>query len=145
MGPGLGGGFGRYQGYFGLVLDNIIEMDVVLADGSMIKVSEFSHSDLYWGMRGAGHNFGIVTRFDYRIYDIPYPDWYVATLVFTNDKLEEVFQVLNTFGANGTQPKEATTYTLYALNPEISATEVGTSNQWFFRNHQQADLTRTSR
>ena len=128
MGPGLGGGLGRYQGYFGLVLDNIIEMDVVLADGSMIKVSESSHSDLYWGMRGAGHNFGIVTRFKYKIYDIPYPDWYFATLVFTNDKLEALFEILNAFGINGTQPKETTTYTLYALNPEISATEVGTPN-----------------
>lgn len=46
MGSGLGGGFGRYQGYFGLVQDNIIEMDVVLADGSAIKVSDSSHPDL---------------------------------------------------------------------------------------------------
>ena len=129
MGPGLGGGFGRYQGYFGLVLDNIIEMDVVLADGSMITVSESSRSDLYWGMRGAGHNFGIVTRFDYKVYDVPYPDWYFVTLVFTNDKLESLFHALNAFGDNGTQPKEATTYTLYALNQEISATEVSKSSQ----------------
>lgn len=129
MGPGLGGGFGRYQGYFGLVLDNIIEMDVVLADGSMITVSESSHSDLYWGMRGAGHNFGIVTRFDYKVYDVPYPNWYFATLIFTNDKLEALFHALNDFSANGTQPKAATTYTIYTLNPEISATEVGTSIQ----------------
>ena len=128
MGPGLGGGFGRYEGYFGLVLDNIIEMDVVLADGSMITVSDASHRDLYWGMRGAGHNFGIVTRFNYRVYNIPYPEWYIATLVFTNDKLEAVFQLANIFGANGTQPKEAVIYGLFALNPEISATEVGTTN-----------------
>lgn len=123
MGPGLGGGFGRFSGYYGLVLDSIIELDVVLANGSMITVSESSHSDLFWGMRGAGHNFGIVTRFSYKIYDIPHPDWFFSTMTFTNDKLEAVFQALNTFGANGTQPKEAVTYTLYTLNPEISATE----------------------
>lgn len=133
MGPGLGGGFGKYEGFFGLVLDNIIEMDVVTANGAMIRVSESSHPDLYWGMRGAGHNFGIVTRFKHKIYDIPYPEWYTATLVFTNDKLEDFFEILNVFGANGTQPKEATTYSLYALNPEISATEVGTPNQWLLR------------
>ena len=115
------------------MLDNIIEMDVVLADGAMITVSESSHADLYWGMRGAGHNFGIVTRFNYKVYDIPYPEWYITTLVFTNDKLEEFFQLLNIFGANGTQPKEATTYSLYALNPEISATEVGTPDQCLLR------------
>ena len=123
-----------------MILDNIIEMDVVLADGSTIKVSGSSHPDLYWGMRGAGHNFGIVTSFKYKIYDIPYPDWYIATLVFTNDKLEAVFEALNTFNANGTQPKEATTYTLYALNPEISVTEVGTPNERLLGNHQQADF-----
>ena len=135
MGPGLGGGFGRYEGYFGLVLDNIIEMDVVLSDGSMITVSEASHPELYWGMRGAGHNFGIVTRFSIKIYDIPYPDWYIATLIFTNDKLEAFFQLLNIFGANGTHPKESLTYSLYVLDPEISATEVGTPDQWPQRNH----------
>ena len=134
MGPGLGGGFGRYEGYFGLVLDNIIEMDVVLADGSMITVSDSSHPDLYWGMRGAGHNFGIVTRFSYKVYNIPYPDWYIATLTFTNDKLEAVFQLVNIFCANGTQPKEAVIYGLYATNPEISATEVGNVNQWLLGN-----------
>ena len=95
----------------------------------MITVSESSHSDLYWGMRGAGHNFGIVTRFDYKLYDVPCPDWYFATLIFTNDKLESLFHALNAFSANGTQPKAATTYTLYTLNPEISATEVSLSNQ----------------
>ena len=73
MGPGLGGGFGRYQGFFGLVLDNIIETNVVLADGSLITVSNSSHADLYWGMRGAGHKFGMVTKFKYRIYDNPAP------------------------------------------------------------------------
>ena len=131
MGPGLGGGFGRYQGYFGLVLDNIIDMDVVLADGSLITVSKYSYPDLYWAMRGAGHNFGIVTQFKYKIYDIPYPAWYVTTLIFTagDEKLEAVFQALNAFDVNGTQPKEATVYSLYALDPEISTTEVGVGHQ----------------
>ncbi|KAG8526290.1 uncharacterized protein KY384_000283 [Bacidia gigantensis] len=123
MGPGLGGGFGRYQGYFGLVLDNILEMDVVIADGSKITVSASSHPELFWGMRGAGHNFGIVTRFQQKIFDNPNSKWFFATLVFRADKLEALIEVLNVFGANGTQPKEATTYTLFAVNPEISPSE----------------------
>lgn len=124
MGPGLGGGFGRYQGYFGLVLDNIIDMDVVLADGSMVTVSESWNSDLYWGMRGAGHNFGIVTSFSYKIYDQPVATWFVGTMVFTNDKLEKLFELLNILGANGTQPVGLFTYTLFAMSPEVSPTEV---------------------
>ena len=137
MGPGLGGGFGRYQGYFGLVLDNIIDMNVVLADGSMITVSESSHSDLYWGMRGAGHNFGIVTSFNYKIHDQPVATWFVATMVFTSDKLEMFFELLNILGANGTQPVELVTYTLFAMSPEVSPTEViiflSPGGQWLTR------------
>ena len=89
----------------------------------MITVSDASHPDLYWGMRGAGHNLGIVTRFDYKIYNISYPEWYKATLISTRSKLEVVFELLSIFVANRTQPKEATIYGLYAMFPEISATQ----------------------
>ena len=122
MGAGLGGGFGRYQGFFGLIIDNLIEMDVVLADGSQITVSESSYPDLYWGMRGAGHNFGIVTKFKYKIYDTPAPNWTIATVVYTQDKLEAFFQKLNEF--NWGRPKQLTTYSTFVLNPQISATDV---------------------
>ena len=124
MGPGLGGGFGRYQGYFGLVTDNIISMNAVLADGSLTTVSASSNPDLYWGMRGAGHNFGIVTSFYYKIYDQPVLEWFVETLIFTGDKLEAFFEKLNALGANGTQPVGLVTYTIYAISPEISKTAV---------------------
>ena len=122
MGLGLGGGFGRYQGFFGLVLDNIIEMDVVLADGLLIKVSDSSHADLYWGMRGAGHNFGIVTKFKYRIYDNPAPNWTIATLILTQAKLEEVFRQINMLSTD--QPRGLTVFALISVNPQISMTEV---------------------
>lgn len=124
MGSGLGGGFGRYQGYFGLVVDNIISLNVVLADGSLINVSASSHPDLYWGMRGAGHNFGIVTSFDYKIHNQPVVNWFFQTFIFTGDKLEAFFARLNDLGANGTQPVGLVTYSIFAMNPEISTTEV---------------------
>ena len=122
MGPGLGGGFGRYQGFFGLVLDNIVEMDVVLADGSLVKVSDSSHADLYWGMRGAGHNFGIVTKFKYRIYDNPAPSWTIVTLILTQENLEEFFTRINKLSTD--QPRALTAYAAIAVNPQISTTEV---------------------
>lgn len=50
----------------------------------------------------------------------------MTSICFTNDKLEAVSEKLNIVGANGTQPKETVTYSLYTLNPEISATKVGT-------------------
>ncbi len=124
LGAGLGGGFGRYQGYFGLVSDNIIDLEVVIADGSILDVSATSHPDLFWAMRGAGHNFGIVTRFHYKIHDAPITDWFLETFILTEDKLEIFFEQLNLLGDNGKQDVRITTYALYALNPEISATQV---------------------
>lgn len=67
----LGGGVGILQGRYGLASDQIIALNVVLANGTAINVSRYSHPDLFWAMRGAGHNFGIVTSMDYRIYDVP--------------------------------------------------------------------------
>lgn len=122
LGPGLGGGFGRYQGYFGLVTDNIIDMNVVLADGSITTVSSTVKPDLYWAMRGAGHNFGIVTHFTYRIHDAPVTNWYVETMVFTQDKLEQFFELSNKIGANGAQEQRLVLYSLFAMNPQISKT-----------------------
>ena len=84
-------------------------------------------------MRGAGHNFGIVTSFNYKIYDQPVVDWFVATLVFTQDKLEAVFEQMNVFGNDGNQPVEATVWILYLLIPEISTTEVNSADSYNFR------------
>ncbi|KAL9577457.1 MAG: hypothetical protein Q9212_006351 [Teloschistes hypoglaucus] len=123
MGAGLGGGLGRYQGFYGLIQDNIVDADLVLANGQTITVSDTSHSDLFWGLRGAGHNFGIVTRFTFKIYDSPVNDWYFAQFVFTQDKLEAMVQQVNRMMNNGTQRKELMNYFIYAWNPAISTTE----------------------
>ena len=118
--------FGRYEGCFGLVLDNIIEMDVILADGSMITVSEFSHADLYRTCEAPAINSASSLAFKHKIYGIPYPKWYVATLLFTNDMLEAFFEQMNIFGASGTQPREAVIHSFHTLNREISDLKVGT-------------------
>lgn len=125
MGAGLGGGLGRYQGFYGLIQDNIVDADLVLANGQTITVSDTSHSDLFWGLRGAGHNYGIVTRFTLKIYDSPVNDWYFAQFVFTQDKLEAMVQQVNKMMNNGTQRKELMNYFIYAWNPAISTTDVG--------------------
>ncbi|KAL8638721.1 MAG: hypothetical protein Q9228_004148 [Teloschistes exilis] len=123
MGAGLGGGYGRYEGFYGLVLDNIIDMNVVLANGTRTFVSATSNPDLYWAMRGAGHNFGIVTRLTYKIHDEISPTWYTTTMIFKQDKLEPVFNQLNKLIANGTMPARVINYALFAFNPNISTTD----------------------
>jgi len=63
-----GGGFGRVARRFGLSIDNLVSVDVVTADGEFKRVSESENADLFWGVRGGGGNFGIVTSFEFRLH-----------------------------------------------------------------------------
>ena len=66
----LGGGFGHLSGKYGLACDNLIGVDVVTADGCLLKANASENPDLFWGVRGGGGNFGIVTSFEYRLHEI---------------------------------------------------------------------------
>ena len=124
MGAGLGGGHSRVQGLYGLVLDNMIDANLVLADGSQILVSEESYADLWWGLRGAGQNFGIVTRFTSNIYDIPSLKRYDAQFFFIQDKLAQIFTQINML-TDAILPKAiGVIYVNYAWVLQIRKTEV---------------------
>jgi FAD/FMN-containing dehydrogenase len=66
-GLALGGGVGRLQRRFGLTLDNLTAVELVTADGTHVRTSEADHPDLFWAMRGAGPNFGVVTAMEFRL------------------------------------------------------------------------------
>lgn len=66
----LGGGFGYLTRRWGWTADNVLGMDVVTADGKLVRASAEDNPDLFWGLRGGGGNFGVVTRFDYGLYPI---------------------------------------------------------------------------
>jgi FAD/FMN-containing dehydrogenase len=66
----LGGGLGWLAGKCGLTCDNLLSADVVTADGKLLVASASEHTDLFWGVRGGGGNFGIVTSFEYQLHPV---------------------------------------------------------------------------
>jgi FAD/FMN-containing dehydrogenase len=66
----LGGGFGRLGRRFGLACDNVASFDIVTADGRFLRANDKENPDLYWGLRGGGGNFGVVTSIEYRLHDM---------------------------------------------------------------------------
>ncbi len=64
----LGGGFGRLNRKYGLAVDNVRSAKIVTADGQIRHISEEQDADLFWGIRGGGGNFGVVTEFEFQLY-----------------------------------------------------------------------------
>jgi len=66
----LGGGLGRLQRRYGLTIDNLVGVELVTADGQQVRANENENVELFWGVRGAGANFGIVTSFRFRVHPV---------------------------------------------------------------------------
>jgi FAD/FMN-containing dehydrogenase len=89
----LGGGLGRLQRKFGLACDNLIAADIVTADGKSLHVSEHENPDLFWGIRGGGGNFGVVTKFEYSLHKFG-PDVLAGNRAFPVERAGELIPAL---------------------------------------------------
>jgi FAD/FMN-containing dehydrogenase len=86
-----GGGYGWTSSKHGLACDNLISAEVVLADGSVVRASAQDHADLFWGIRGGGGNFGVVTEFEFRLHPLG-PTVLAGLAMFSIDRAPEVLR-----------------------------------------------------
>jgi FAD/FMN-containing dehydrogenase len=85
----LGGGIGHLMRKLGLTIDNLLSCDVVTADGRFVVASEQENEDLFWGLRGGGGNFGIVTSFEYQVHPVG-PAVLAGMLLYPLDRAADV-------------------------------------------------------
>jgi FAD/FMN-containing dehydrogenase len=86
----LGGGMGRLQRKHGFTIDNLLSVDLVTADGTLRHVSDETDPELFWGLRGAGANFGIATAFEFRLHPLG-PNVTTAVVVFPIERARDAF------------------------------------------------------
>lgn len=91
----LGGGIGWLNGKYGLACDNLLSVDMVTADGQLLTASATENQDLFWGVRGGGGNFGIVTSFRYQLH--PVDQVLGGLLAYPMSKAEEVLRFYDDF------------------------------------------------
>lgn len=107
----LGGGMGWLSRRHGLSADNLVGARVVTADGRVLLASDTENADLFWGLRGGGGNFGVVTEFEYRLHPIS-----MVNLSLTMFAPEDGRQVLEAYGAWCRDASESTGSILLYMN-----------------------------
>lgn len=109
----LGGGIGWISRKHGLTCDNLIAADVVTADGELVRADAERNADLFWGLRGGGGNFGIVTNFEYRLHQIP--SVLGGALIYRGERASEVLPAFRDFALAA--PRELTCLVLMVNAP----------------------------
>jgi FAD/FMN-containing dehydrogenase len=112
----LGGGYGWLSPKYGLACDNLVSADVVTADGRLLTASERENEDLFWGLRGGGGNFGVVTSFEFRLHPVG-PTVVAGMLMHPLEQAGEVLRAYRDYVDAG--PDElATAFALFPAPPE---------------------------
>jgi FAD/FMN-containing dehydrogenase len=109
-----GGGFGYLTRRFGWTCDNLVAMDVVTADGKIVRASDSDNPELYWCLRGGGGNFGIVTSFEYKTHPVG-PVVLGGIIAWRAEEAAEVLRAYQQVSASA--PRELTLVTLLRYAP----------------------------
>lgn len=100
----LGGGYGWLSGQHGLVIDNLVECTMVLADGKVVSCSAEEEEDLFWAVTGAGQNFGVAVSFTYKAWEVSEKGYWAGMLMFDpmgKGVLQKVVACLNMYYTPG--------------------------------------------
>jgi len=111
----LGGGIGHLTRKYGLAIDNLLGVDVVLADGSFVTANEKVNSDLFWAVRGGGGNFGVVTSFLFRLH--PVKMVYAGPTFWPIEQTPEVMKVYREFITQA--PEDVTGFFAFLTVPPV--------------------------
>jgi hypothetical protein len=114
----LGGGMGWLARQHGLSCDNVVSFEVVTASGDVMRASARDNPDLYWGLRGGGGNFGIVTEFEFRLHETV-PQAFVAGVTFPLDQGRDVLRGWRDLNAEA--PRRATFTAFVGSTPDGGA------------------------
>ena len=115
VGYTMGGGFGWLGRKYGFNADSVREADVVTADGELLRVSAYEHSDLFWGLKGGGGNFGIVTSLEFDLYSLT--TVYGGNLFYPLERTAEVLDLYSRWVE--TLPDEMTTAVAFMNFPPL--------------------------
>ncbi len=110
----LGGGFGWLTRKWGFTSDNLLSVDIVTADGEFLTASATANADLFWGVRGGGGNFGIVTSFEYKMWPLG-PEVVAGLVLYPMEKAAEVVHFYRELSASA--PDELTCLLMLRLAP----------------------------
>lgn len=112
----LGGGFGWLSRKHGMTVDNLESAEVVTASGEVVRASATEHPDLFWALRGGGGNFGVVTRFEFRLHAVG-PDVLSGLIVYPISEAKTVLRRYRDFVAQS--PDELSVWGLLRLAPPL--------------------------
>ena len=112
----LGGGIGWLMRRYGLTIDQLLSVDLVTADGELVKASATENSDLFWGIRGAGGNFGIVTEFEFQLNPVG-PEVLAGPVIWPMEQSAEVLRFYRDWITD--VPDELTTVVVHRKAPPL--------------------------